>query len=451
MTGRPDLTAEAELQALRSELGALRERERRMALALEGSGTGVWDRDIPANQIHYSRAWKAMLGYADHEISNQLSESYKRVHPDDLAYVQATMKAHADGTTEVYEVEHRLRCKDGSYKWVHSRGKVMERDADGNALRMVGTTTDITALRGLSETLQQTVDLLTFLTDEVPGLVFCYQDDADGRGFFTYVSAGVRDIYEVEPQQALRDPAAIQRVIHPEDIPRYRESRARSASTLAPWRLDFRVLLPRQGLGWRQLDARPQRLEDGTMVWRGFITDVTERKRIEAELQLSATTDDLTQLPNRRYFMDQLGAELARMRRDGDGSAAVLMCDLDYFKTINDQWGHAIGDLGLQHFAAMLRQQLRATDVAGRMGGEEFAVLLRRCGAEAAMNFARRLQRALAASPLLVGDQKVVLTVSVGIANLHASDDDASLALNRSDEALYRAKKGGRNRVECHQ
>src|SRR5690606_37560076 len=156
-------------------------------------------------------------------------------------------------------------------------------------------------------TLQQTVDLLTFLTDEVPGLVFCYQAGPDGTGFFTYASAGVRDIYELEPEQALRDNAAIERVIHPEDIPAYRKSRAQSASSLASWHLDFRVLLPRQGLGWRQLDARPQRLEDGTIAWHGFITDVTERKRIEAELQLSATTDDLTQLPNRRHFMSQLG------------------------------------------------------------------------------------------------------------------------------------------------
>src|SRR5438132_6807649 len=96
----------------------LRESETRMALAIEGSGTGIWDRNIPAGEIHYSAGWKAILGYTDAEISNRIEESYTRVHPEDLAYVQAAIKAHFAQKTECYAVEHRIRCKDGSYKWI---------------------------------------------------------------------------------------------------------------------------------------------------------------------------------------------------------------------------------------------------------------------------------------------------------------------------------------------
>jgi PAS domain S-box-containing protein len=126
-----------------------------MALAIEGSGTGLWDRNVLTGEIRYSPGWKAILGYQGAELSTRIEEAYTRVHPDDLAYVQVTMQAHFEGRTETYEVEHRLQCKDGSWKWVLSRGKVVARDGAGSALRMVGTTTDITATRGLTERLRK--------------------------------------------------------------------------------------------------------------------------------------------------------------------------------------------------------------------------------------------------------------------------------------------------------
>ena len=101
-----------------------------MALAIEGSGTGLWDRNVVTGEIRYSKAWKAMLGYKESEISNRIEESYTRVHPDDLAYVKETIQAHFDQKTESYEVEHRIRCRDGSYKWVLSRGKGMAPTAE---------------------------------------------------------------------------------------------------------------------------------------------------------------------------------------------------------------------------------------------------------------------------------------------------------------------------------
>ena len=150
----------------------LRESETRIALAVEGSGTGIWDRNVVTGEMHYSAGWKAILGYPDVEISHHINDSYTRVHPDDLAFVQAAMQAHFDRKTESYAVEHRILCMDGSYKWISSRGKVVSRDADGKALRMLGTTTDISEMRALSERLQQSVDLIACLTNEVPGLVY---------------------------------------------------------------------------------------------------------------------------------------------------------------------------------------------------------------------------------------------------------------------------------------
>ena len=127
--------------------------------ALQGSGTGIWDHNITTGEIRYSSSWFSITGFEDMPPSNRIEESYMRVHPDDLDYVKAQIQAHFDQETPVYEVKHRLRCKDGRYKWVLSRGKVINRDADGRPLRMVGTTTDISALQESEDNYRHMMEL----------------------------------------------------------------------------------------------------------------------------------------------------------------------------------------------------------------------------------------------------------------------------------------------------
>ncbi|WP_230412238.1 sensor domain-containing diguanylate cyclase [Undibacterium hunanense] len=419
----------------------------RMALAIEGSATGIWDRDIQSGEIHYSPGWKAILGYADNEVSNRIEDSYTRLHPEDRAYVQDTMQAHFEGKTESYVVEHRVRCKDGSYKWISSRGKVVSRAEDGKPLRMLGTTTDITTMRALSERLQQSVDLVTCLTNEVPGLAYQYRMQPDGKECFSYVSEGIRDIYELTPAQMKECVDVIHARIHAEDFPAYRAAILTSSSRLEHLHHEYRVNLPQQGMRWRQMDARPRRLPDGETLWHGFITDVTERKRIEQELQELATIDFLTQIPNRRSFMGRMEEELARIQRGAGKASAVLMCDLDNFKIINDTHGHAVGDLVLRHFAHILDDELRKTDYAGRVGGEEFAVVLAGANVSEATVFAQRVQKQMRETPVNANGQIIPVTVSIGIAVMQASDIDADVSLSRSDMALYQAKENGRNRI----
>jgi len=419
----------------------------RMALAIEGSATGIWDRDIQAGQIHYSPGWKAILGYADSEITGSIEDSYTRLHPDDLPYVQETIKAHFEGQTEQYVVEHRVRCKDGSYKWISSRGKVVSRAEDGSPLRMIGTTTDITAMRALSQRLQESADLVTCLTNEVPGLAYQYCMHVNGEESFTYLSEGIRDIYELSPAQMQEAVVLVHARIHPDDFPAYRNAVLKSASRLEHLHLEYRVNLPQQGIRWRQMDARPRRLPDGATLWHGFITDVTEHKRIEQELQELATIDFLTQIPNRRSFMGRIEEELARIQRGASKTAAVLMCDLDNFKLINDTYGHAVGDLVLRHFAHILHDELRKSDYAGRVGGEEFAVVLAGTSITDATVFAQRVQKQLLDTPVNAHTHIIPVTVSIGIAMMQASDLDADVSLSSSDMALYRAKESGRNRI----
>ncbi len=144
---------------------ALRLSEERWQFALEGSGDGVWDWNILSNDAFFSPQWKAMLGYSNDEINNKLSEWESRVHPEDLQRCIEDIQAHFNKLTPVYMNEHRMLCKDGNYKWILDRGKVVEWQPDGKPVRMIGTHTDITQSKLLQEKLMEAIEKEKELSD----------------------------------------------------------------------------------------------------------------------------------------------------------------------------------------------------------------------------------------------------------------------------------------------
>ena len=134
---------------------ALRESEERWQFALEGSGDGVWDWNLPTNQVSYSKRYKEMLGFAEDEFGNALEEWTRRLHPDDVECLICEQGKHIRGETPIMIVEYRMRCKDGSYKWILDRGKIMEYAENGTPVRMVGTHTDITDRKQADEEIKR--------------------------------------------------------------------------------------------------------------------------------------------------------------------------------------------------------------------------------------------------------------------------------------------------------
>lgn len=166
------------------------------------------------------------------------------------------------------------------------------------------------------------------------------------------------------------------------------------------------------------------------------------------ELELLATTDELTGLHNRRSLLQRLRFETARAKRFRAPLSAVMI-DLDHFKRINDEHGHAAGDLVLAGVGRLLRESVRVIDVAGRYGGEELCVILPNTPIEGAMKFAESLRAKIAAQQHDNGKRVVPVTASLGVASFdHLQMADAEALLRQADAALYRAKHGGRNRVE---
>lgn len=177
------------------------------------------------------------------------------------------------------------------------------------------------------------------------------------------------------------------------------------------------------------------------------LNDISERKALEAELVKQASTDSLTGIGNRRHFMVQAELEMSRSRRFGR-SLSVMMLDVDHFKPINDQHGHAVGDAVLQVIVRRASESLRQSDQIARLGGEEFAALLPETSLPAALVVAERFREHLAERPLVAAGKAIPCTVSIGIAEMREGDATIDDLLRRADEALYRAKEKGRNRVE---
>jgi len=275
-------------------------------------------------------------------------------------------------------------------------------------------------------------------------------------GRFTYVSPSVQRLLGYTVAEVLAQP--IEESLTPESALRMREA---MQDKLARFAAGERGNLT-------TVSEVEQRRRDGHVVHTEVVTtyllddagkpvsilgvsrDVTERKKAERELDKLAQIDELTGLANRRHFMLLAEQELSRMVRYG-GVLSVLMMDIDHFKQVNDTYGHHTGDLVLRELGRLCRETLRDVDSVGRIGGEEFAVMLPQTNGTRALEVAERLRQVIerAEVPLERG-LPLHFTLSIGVTTMSDVNANIDSLLDQADKALYRAKRGGRNRVCVH-
>ena len=180
----------------------------------------------------------------------------------------------------------------------------------------------------------------------------------------------------------------------------------------------------------------------------GTVRDISERKEYERQLRELANYDGLTGVSNRRHFMDLAEREVARAERYRE-SLNLLMLDLDHFKEVNDTYGHQVGDTLLRELASLLAHSLRKSDILGRVGGEEFAILLPNTSEAGALQAGEKLRRNVELHEFDASRNRLFCTVSLGVGGGESLEYDLNLLLARADEAMYQAKRVGRNRIEC--
>lgn len=330
----------------------------------------------------------------------------------------------------------------GDLRWCEVKAAPVH-DLDGSIRQVVVTLIDITEQRRTREAVDASEARLRSILEQAPVGV-CVSDD---QGRLLSVNPAYCQMFGYREDELLGQPLTL---INP---PAYREVMAelyrRFIETGKGYRGEWDAL-SKQG---RELTIiATHTLLSGTHPQQAvtFVIDITEKKHLENDLirknqllEKRASEDGLTGLLNRQTIFERLEQALQRCQRYQE-PLAVMMLDVDFFKQINDTYGHETGDQVLQRVAATIRESIRAVDIGGRYGGEEFFILLPNIDQQGALAAAERLRQQIAA--LRLPPHELEVTVSIGVA-CHIDGDDMQFLVNRADLAMYRSKRNGRNQV----
>lgn len=439
-----------DIEARRRVEQALELSESRWNFALESARQGVWDYDYRRRDTFYSPMWSRMIGYEPGEISGEADAWLSLVHPYDLPTLLREEKRHLEGETEQFECEFRMRHKDGRWVWILDRGRVIARDETGQPLRMIGTHTDITENRRLTEALQTEKERLRITLHSIGDGVIC--TDETGRiSLMNPIAEGLTGWSEAHALGRLC--SAVFRVAREGEeggggscaVTRALETRERVTED------DGLVLVARDGA---RLDieatASPVLKKNGELLGAVLVfQDVTRSRTLQKELAQLATHDALTGLRNRSAFEQTLSDYCAAAHLDGSRHSLCFV-DLDRFKIINDTAGHAAGDALLREIGRLIRGEMRRNDIVARLGGDEFGILLVDCDMEEARLIAERLIERIGRVRFSWGGRVYEVGASVGIARVDAEIPLAADVMSRADVACYAAKAAGRNRVSLY-
>lgn len=282
-----------------------------------------------------------------------------------------------------------------------------------------------------------------WLTDNFPvGAYVFYRDPDSDQPRFGFFSNRLLEMLDINRAELEADPMVAYQAMHPDDIEAFWIQADAAAKAGTAFNIDCRYVI-RGEVRWYRLESAPRHLPDRLIVWDGAVIDISERKQLELELRRRASIDALTGLLSREELLLQLGDWLSASRRRRRGEQlALLFLDLNLFKQINDQLGHAAGDTVLRTVATRIRQKLRSDDLAGRMGGDEIIVVLRGIGdASTASSLAETLATTIE-QPIHSGDTQISISASIGV-TMAQSDDDIDSLIARADLAMYRAKQSG--------
>ena len=280
--------------------------------------------------------------------------------------------------------------------------------------------------------------------ERLPAIVF--EAEPGPEGLWLYISGFVETLLGYTPEEWRADPGLYARRIHEDDRDAVQAASERltAGERVA---IEYRMHARDGSIVWVRDESARVLDEEGRVLVEGLMTDITERRASDDRLQHLADHDALTDLLNRRRFVEELELEIAATRR-GMRSSAVMVIDIDGFKYVNDSAGHQAGDELIRAVARTLAGRLRVSDAIARLGGDEFACLLRGTSGEEADAVAAELLATLRASPFTAGEETVRVTVSAGIAALEAEGAaTADGVMAAADMAMYEAKHAGRDRV----
>lgn len=423
---------------------ALSNEEKKMRAMLEASYDAYIMIDSADRILYWSPAAEKMFGWTGREALGQ--KAHTLIAPPGYHDAAARgMEAFArTGQGKVLDsvMEFQVFKKNGEPFYIERTVAAFESNGKFYA---VSTLRDISDRKEAENRLRSYAERIS-LASEAGGVGIWEWDIGTGELVW---DKQMYALYSVSPDEFTGLYQAWTQRVHPDDLTDAEDELKRALDADSEWRWEFRIVLPDGHIRYIQAAARTHRDAGGkNLRMIGINLDMTEMKTAQNELEKLATTDSLTGLANRGHFMRLADAELEKSRRYGR-PLSVMMIDADKFKAINDTYGHEAGDRVLQALAASFRQVVRSVDILGRIGGEEFGLILPETGVREAAAVAERLRQTVEQQAVDISrSSRVTFTVSIGVSALADRTEEMDVLLRRADEALYTAKASGRNRVE---
>jgi diguanylate cyclase (GGDEF)-like protein/PAS domain S-box-containing protein len=381
---------------------------------------------------------ETMLGYTPAEWCADPDLWYERIHPEDRPRVLEADEA-SRRTGSPFSSDYRMIARDGREVWVRDEAVVTEHDG---APMMEGILLDITEQKRAEQARAQAEERFRLAFANAPiGMCIVAPD-----GTFMQGNRALFDMLGYPADELIGK--TFQEITHPDDL----EADIGLLNqvldgAIRTYQMEKRYFHSTGRIVWANLSVSLVRDADGKPLhFISQVEDITDRKRAHERLEYLADHDPLTGLPNRRRFEEELSRQVAYAERYGT-SGALLLLDLDNFKTVNDTLGHRSGDDLLKTLSGLLRSRLRRTDFLGRLGGDELAVLLPEVDTEQAMVVAGELVEAIRHEQFLLAGKAVHTTASLGVAIFTGSRPRTpDELLMDADLAMYEAKGAGRDR-----
>lgn len=422
-----------DLSEMVSARNALTRSETMLRMALEGSGSGVWEWDAVQQKLNLSSGMSALLHYRGQDLSHDF-DFYTRLHPDDADAVRSEIRQTLEQGS-ILALTARLLCFDGLYRWFRARGQA-HRDVDGRLLRISGLLTDQTASREADERRRLAAAVVE---NTIEGVVV-----TDARSRILSVNPSFTRLLGFSEAEMLgQTPRMFKSGRHDKE---FYDAMWASMHATGHW----------QGEIWNRRkngEIFPERMslsavKDAAGAVTHYVcmfTDISAEKAREQQLEFLAHRDVLTGLPNRSHFALMLGDAVERAKAEQRG-LAVMLLNIDRFKDVNDSYGHSVGDEVLKHIAFQVQGALRYGDIIGRLAGDELCVVAQHLGSEKeVVEVAERLMAAAAKAWITPDGLPVVVSVSVGICMYPDHALTTEDLMQGAHAAVYGAKNRGSN------
>src|SRR5687767_2178030 len=422
----------------RSAERALFRAKERLELALDGGNLAEFHFDTERRELSAGDGWVRFLGHQRSPQVTMGAELIAMMHPEDrVPYTEALVRA-LKGESDTFDTDFRIPTREGEWKWLHARGRVVDRTADGRALRLSGTVADIDEQKRAEAALAEREQRFRDVVDASGEYV--WETDAEWR--YTYLSERVEAVLGYARAELLgRKPREFMPLGEPKAVETWFAGRAAEGK---PFRdLLHRMITKSGGVLWLSISGVPVRNAAGNLIgWRGTGADVTARKHAEARIEQLTTRDVLTGLPNSTLLADRASQAILTAARNR-AQLALLCLDLDRFKLVNDSLGHRAGDALLRAVAERLGNALHGDDTLARLGGDDFVLVQSMRSLDDAAALAQRLLGVLA-RPFIVEGRQLSVSASIGISVYPNDGRDFLELLKNADAALYHAKESGK-------